>query len=210
MGGGGGAKGGIAKPVRRATEQQQEFGQRLRGARAPALDEGLSQFMELLSTGGRGARVPIINRAVAGQQAATRSAQRDISSAAGRGGVDANVLNRLLAQVGTSGAARAGGIGPAIAAPLALGNISNTLSLGQAGGRAIGQGLATAAGGFRQAIPNAARANLGRNLANLGTFAAGGGFGDISSLFRGGVSGGGTVGGPIGGAGSRFPTLTAG
>lgn len=179
-----GGTGGIAKPVRQAAEQQIGFGQQLRGARAPALDEGLNQFMELLSTGGIGARVPIIQRAVAGQEAATRGAQRDISSAAGRGGIDTNILNRLLSQVGTAGASRAGATGPAIASPLVLGNVANTLSAGRAGGQAIGQGLAGAAGGFRSATPNQARQDLGRNLANLGLFTAGGGFGDISSLFR--------------------------
>lgn len=211
MGGGGGAPGGIARPVQRATESQIQKGQQLKGARQPALDEGIGQFMELLSTGGSGARVPIIQQAVAGQQRATRNAQQQISSAAGRGGLDTNVLNRLLTQIGTAGGARAGAIGPAIAAPLVLGNIQNTLSAGRAGGQAIQQGIGAAAGGFRQALPNAARQSLGRNLANVGTFAAGGGFGDLSSLFRNaGTGGGGAGGAPIGGTGSRFPTLTAG
>lgn len=209
MGGGGSPQGGISKPAAAAAGRQQELGQELRGIRQPALDEGIAQFMNLLSTGGSGARVPIIQRAVAGQQGATRQAQQQISGAAGRGNIDQNVLNRLLTQVGTAGRSRANAIGPGIAAPLALGNISNALNLGRAGGQAIRQGAGAAASGFRQAIPNQAQQNLGSNLANLALFAGQGGFGDIGSLFRGSTVGGGG-GAPIGGTGSQFPTLTRG
>lgn len=147
---------------------------------------------------------------MAGQQGATRRAQEGIAQAGARGGVDQNIINRLMSQIGTEGSARATGIGPQVAGSLALSNILNSLRGGAAGGNVIGRGISGAAQGFRTATPSRAAQSLGSNLANLAGFAGAGGFNDVGSLFSSPGFSGGAAAAPIGGVGSQFPTLTAG
>lgn len=90
MGGGKGGGGGGGTPgfVREGTQRLAERSQQLFDISRPLLETGTSQIASLISTGGPGARVPIINQAVTAQNAANRQVQRDISGDLRRAGLE--------------------------------------------------------------------------------------------------------------------------
>lgn len=182
MGGGGKGGGGSSVPpfVAEATSKLAERSQQLWDVSRPLVEQGTSQIASLVRTGGPGANVPIINNAVAAQQAAGRQAQEGAATQMQRGGVPSNIQNRIQERIrqNTSSAARS--IPVSAAAPL----IGAAMTGAMTGGNAATQGFQGAsqalAAGQRQPQRSQAAMSAGSNLAKLAMFGAGGGFSDIS------------------------------
>lgn len=180
MGGGGkgGRKASTPQFVKDASASLGERSQQLFDLSRPLLEQGTGQVASLIRTGGPGANVPILNNAIAAQQAATSGALDLISGDLQRSGVAGSPAgNRLTANIAQRGADIARRIPIEAAAPLISGASAGALSGGGAAQQGF-QGAAQAlAAGQRQPIRSQSAANAGRNLFQLAQFGLGGGFG---------------------------------
>lgn len=183
MGGGKGGGGGASIPdfVVDAQAEIADRSRQLFDLTRPALQTGAGQLSSLLQTGGVGARVPIIQNAERAQRAATSNAQLALSglqqragaaglstsregattqggkgSNAGTGG-EGTATRRLRERIARRGAQAEARIGPSIAAPLGLANITSALTSGQTAQQGFSAGLQALAAGRRIPTPSANR-----------------------------------------------------
>lgn len=173
MGGGGkggGGGGGVPSQLTDAAKKQQARGKEIAGITMPILEQGAGQMKELLSTGGVGARVPLVQMAEGAQRRAASRAAMSVGENTMRGGMVGPQRTALVNQLVQQGETAANRIGPSLAAqvaqqgigqaiggmPLAHAGLSGAASAmtggfmpaqggGMSGGRALGQ-LAAMAG----------------------------------------------------------------
>jgi hypothetical protein len=198
MGGGGkggkGGGGGASVPgfVKQAAKRTSEVGRQVFDISKPGLEAGGKQGLSLISTGGPGARVPVLDQAVSAQQRGTKTAQSAIGEALNRGGVGPAFSNRILNQVGRQGEASARNIPIRQAVPLISGAAGLALGGSRGGSAGLTGGAQAIAGGLRS--PQASNRPGGGDLLSgavslfgkEGAFPIGGG---------GGAKGGGKGGG---------------
>lgn len=156
--GGGKASGGSSVEVpgfvRQAQKRVSEVGRQVFDISKPGLQAGGEQALNLIATGGPGARVPIINQAVAAQQRGTQQATRAIGEALNRAGTGPALSDRILQQVARQGEAQARNIPIRAAVPLITGAAGTALGGSQAGSRGVAGGLQALAGGLRAPQPS--------------------------------------------------------
>ena len=112
MGGKGGGGSDAPSFVREGSERLSERSGILFDISRPLLERGTQQISSLLQTGGPGARVPIINQAVAAQEAANRQVQRDIGGNFRRAGLQRGPLGTPGGPGPGPGDATTGPVGP--------------------------------------------------------------------------------------------------
>jgi len=173
MGSFSGGKGGDSQPS--GSKELEAFAGELREQSRPVREETFKQILEGLTTGGIGARIPIINSAVESSRAATSNALRQL---------DESLATTGLAGTGFGARARGdtllAGEARTAALPTELIQQFITTALGQATGTptTIVQGLGAAAGAQAQsqAASQAAFAQLLGSMFQAGG-AIGGGLG---------------------------------
>lgn len=160
MGGGGkGGKGGGGQPqipefVKNAQRRVSEVGRQVFDISKPGLTAGSQQGLSLISTGGPGARVPILDQAVKAQQRGTNQAKAAVSAASNRAGTGGAFEKRMLNQLTMQGEQRARNIPIAQAVPLITGAIGTALGGSALGSRASAAGAQTLAAGLRAPKPS--------------------------------------------------------
>jgi len=159
MGGGGkGGKGGggpqIPSFVLDAQKQISQTGRKIFDISKPSLQMGSDQAMNLISTGGVGARVPMLNKAVSAQQRATSGAMKSVGDAMNRAGIGGSFANRTLGQIERQGEAKARNIPIQAALPLIMQSAVGSIAGSGAGAAAAGQSAQTLAAGMRQPLPS--------------------------------------------------------
>ena len=92
MGGGGGKQTSATVRSKEADSMLKEF----RTATTPLLKEQAAQFMEALTTGGIGARLPIISKAVESSRQAASTANRTTSESVGRAGLNNTPFGEMV------------------------------------------------------------------------------------------------------------------
>jgi len=111
--GGGGAEGMFGQELAATTKEIREMSR-------PVRAETYAQTLEALKTGGVGARIPMIQRAVEGSRVATSNALQQITESLASSGLKNTPFGqRTLAEVRTKGAAREADIPTQIAAAMA-------------------------------------------------------------------------------------------
>jgi hypothetical protein len=195
MGGGGkGAKSSKAKmagPVADISGRLAGRGKQLFDIGLPTLQTGQAHTKELISTGGVGARVPLISQATRAQQRGSAQAVQAVAQGMNRGGVPKALQSGILEPSMIRGQQRARNVGVAAALPLiyqATGASSKAPTMGM---QALGAGLGVLASGLK--APTASGKPGGGDVASgMGSL---GSQGMLPGMGGGGKGGGGKAGG---------------
>lgn len=191
-GGGGGAQ--VPEFVKRSQKRVSEVGRQVFDISKPGLQLGSNQALSLISTGGPGARVPMLNQAVRAQQRGTQQAQSAVGEALNRAGTSTSFQERILGQIGRQGEMAARNIPIRAAVPLITGATGTALGGSAMGSRGAAAGLQALGAGLRQQRPSGKPGGGDALSGLLGLFGKEGAFpgaiGGIKGLFGGGASGG--------------------
>lgn len=153
MGGGKGGGAEIPQFVKDSHKMMGERSQQLHDINAPIMNEGVKQIQSLITTGGRGAQVPILANTETGYQRAFDTANKQIEEQMARGGGGAprdpsfNRINELH-NINQQAAIRS--IGPNMAAPFIGSAMGSALGGGQLAAQGYQQAASAMASGIRR------------------------------------------------------------
>lgn len=183
MGGGKGGGPEIPEFVKESHKLMGERSKQMHDINAPVMGEGVKQIQSLITTGGRGAQVPILANTETGYQRAFDTANKQIEEQMARGGGGAPrdpSFNRINEVHNMNQQTALRSIGPNMAAPFIGSSMGAALGGGQLaaqGYQAAGQAMASGIQRPQQGSGGGKGDSVMSTAAQLGKMWASGGFG---------------------------------